>query len=100
MSELCSGTVTFLFTEIEGSTHFLEEYPEEMRSALARYDSIVAVRLAPDQRRPGYSRDKFYPASQFIDAGGAEDAAWAAILRLEGLTLNLEQAIRAGLEQE
>ena len=41
MSELPSGTVTFLFTDIEGSTQLWEKYPEEMKSALAKHDSIL-----------------------------------------------------------
>jgi predicted ATPase/class 3 adenylate cyclase len=41
MSELPTGTVTFLFTDIEGSTRLWETYPEEMQGALARHDSIL-----------------------------------------------------------
>lgn len=36
-----TGTVTFLFTDIEGSTKLWEQYPEEMKSALARHDGIL-----------------------------------------------------------
>jgi predicted ATPase/class 3 adenylate cyclase len=36
-----SGTVTFLFTDVEGSTRLWEEQPEAMRTALARHDVIV-----------------------------------------------------------
>jgi predicted ATPase/class 3 adenylate cyclase len=36
-----SGTVTFLFTDIEGSTGLWEAAPEAMRAALARHDEIV-----------------------------------------------------------
>jgi predicted ATPase/class 3 adenylate cyclase len=36
-----SGTVTFLFTDIEGSTKLWEKNPEDMRSALARHDRIL-----------------------------------------------------------
>ena len=35
------GTVTFLFTDIEGSTTLWDQYPEQMQSALARHDCIV-----------------------------------------------------------
>jgi predicted ATPase/class 3 adenylate cyclase len=41
VTELPSGTVTFLFTDLEGSTRLWEEYPEAMRPALARHDEIV-----------------------------------------------------------
>src|SRR5579884_2058809 len=39
---LPSGTVTFLFTDIEGSTKLWEECPEAMRQALARHDALAA----------------------------------------------------------
>ena len=35
------GHFTFLFTDIEGSTHLWEQYPEEMARQLARHDSIL-----------------------------------------------------------
>ena len=41
MSQLPSGTVTFLFTDIEGSTQLWEQHPDAMRSALAKHDSIL-----------------------------------------------------------
>ena len=41
MSELPSGTVTFLFTDLEGSTRLWEEHPEGMGPALARHDAIL-----------------------------------------------------------
>ncbi|MFL5732416.1 MAG: adenylate/guanylate cyclase domain-containing protein, partial [Chloroflexia bacterium] len=41
MPELPSGTVTFLFTDIEGSTSRWEQHPEQMRAALARHDDLL-----------------------------------------------------------
>lgn len=41
MPNLPSGTVTFLFTDIEGSTQLWEKYPEVMKSALTEHDSIL-----------------------------------------------------------
>src|SRR6187401_682028 len=38
---LPSGVVTFLFTDIEGSTHLWEEQPEAMKVALARHDALL-----------------------------------------------------------
>jgi class 3 adenylate cyclase len=35
------GTVTFLFTDLEGSTARWEAHPAEMAAALARHDAIV-----------------------------------------------------------
>jgi class 3 adenylate cyclase len=36
-----TGTVTFLFTDIEGSTSMWEDYPAQMHEALARHDEIL-----------------------------------------------------------
>ncbi len=41
MAGLPSGTVAFLFTDVEGSTRLWDEFPEEMRDALAINDRVV-----------------------------------------------------------
>jgi predicted ATPase/class 3 adenylate cyclase len=41
VAELPSGTVTFLFTDIEGSTRLWEEHPDAMKDSLARHDAIL-----------------------------------------------------------
>ena len=38
---LPSGTVTFLFTDIEDSTKLWEKFPEAMKSALAKHDALL-----------------------------------------------------------
>src|SRR5580692_10833057 len=38
---LPQGTVTFLFTDLEGSTRRWETHPGQMRAALARHNAIV-----------------------------------------------------------
>lgn len=40
-SERPTGTVTFLFTDIEGSTQLWEHAPDTMRLALARHDAVL-----------------------------------------------------------
>jgi predicted ATPase/class 3 adenylate cyclase len=45
-STLPSGTVTFLFTDIEGSTPLWEREPEQMRAALARHNTILSAAIA------------------------------------------------------
>jgi class 3 adenylate cyclase len=39
---LPTGTVAFLFTDIEGSTRLWEDHPDAMRAALARHNAIIA----------------------------------------------------------
>jgi class 3 adenylate cyclase len=41
MVGLPSGTVTFLFTDVEGSSRLWEEFPDAMQGALARHDVIM-----------------------------------------------------------
>src|SRR5918997_3947936 len=41
MPDLPTGTVTFLFTDIEGSTALWEQHPDAMRQALVRHDALV-----------------------------------------------------------
>ena len=41
MTNLPTGTVTFLFTDIEGSTKLAQEYPDEMPALLARHHELL-----------------------------------------------------------
>jgi predicted ATPase/class 3 adenylate cyclase len=41
MADLPTGTVTFLFTDVEGSTKLWERYPEAMRASMARHDEVL-----------------------------------------------------------
>jgi class 3 adenylate cyclase len=41
VAELPSGTVTFLFTDLEGSTRLWELHRDAMQGALARHDEIL-----------------------------------------------------------
>jgi WD40 repeat protein/class 3 adenylate cyclase len=42
---LPAGTVTFLFTDIEGSTQLWEQQPEAMRADLARHDALLRAAI-------------------------------------------------------
>ena len=42
MADPGSGTVTFLFTDIEGSTRLWEDHPDAMPEALAQHDAILS----------------------------------------------------------
>jgi predicted ATPase/class 3 adenylate cyclase len=41
MTNLPTGTVTFLFTDIEGSTRLAQQYPDAMPALLARHNQIL-----------------------------------------------------------
>lgn len=46
MGSLPSGTLTFLFTDIEGSTKLWEQHPQAMRAALAQHDALLRETFA------------------------------------------------------
>ena len=70
-----SGTITFLFTDIEGSTRLWEQHPEAMKLALAQHDEILRQAI---ERHAGHVfktvGDAFYAAF-----ANAPDALWAAL---------------------
>ena len=77
MSALPSGNVTFLFTDIEGSTRLIQQHPEAMKDALARHHALL-------QGAIGAHRGHVFQVlgdgfcSAFEDAGDALAAAFAA----------------------
>src|SRR5512134_3064337 len=74
MNNLPSGTVTFLFTDIEGSTKLAQEYPDAMPALLARHHEILNQSI---QAHRGFVfeivGDSF--AAAFESAGDALQAA-------------------------
>src|SRR5260370_24250992 len=42
MARLPEGTITFMLTDLRGSTHAWELQPKAMRRAMARHDAILA----------------------------------------------------------
>ena len=51
MSSFPSGTVTFLFTDIEGSTRLAQQYPDKIIALLARHNEILTHSI---QAQNGY----------------------------------------------
>ena len=40
-SELPTGLITYLFTDVQGSTPLWQQFPQEMRAVMARHDSLM-----------------------------------------------------------
>src|SRR5436309_11597147 len=102
---LPTGTVTFLFTRIEGSRRLWEEQPEAMRTALARHDALLtAVIGAQDGQVFKTMGDQCCAA--FATAPAALAAALAAQRALhaeawgETGSLRVRMALHAGAAEE
>jgi class 3 adenylate cyclase len=83
--ELPVGTVTFLLTDIEGSTRLWEAEPEAMEVALQRHDRLLAEVIEGHGGAVVASRgegDSFFAV--FHSAVSAVEAAGMCQLRLEG----------------
>ena len=93
-----SGTVTFLFTDIEGSTRLWRDHPDEMQEALGRHHEILQTVIA---RWEGYifstAGDGFGAA--FGSAKGAVAAAMEtqAALAFEPWPVPATVRVRMGL---
>src|SRR5262249_53966039 len=102
---LPSGTVTFLFTDIEGSTRLWEEHPEAMRTALARHDDLLR-QIIETSGGGGFNTlgDAFCAAfSRASDGLSAALIAQRALLNVRseaGLELRVRMALHTGVAEE
>ena len=98
MSELSSGTVTFLFTDVEGSTRLWEEYPDAMKEALARHDEILRDAIASHHGYVVKGRGDGVHAA-FATADAALRAAMDAQIAMEGEEWSVSEplCVRMGL---
>ena len=78
-----AGTVTFLFTDIQGSTRLWEQHPDAMRPALARHDHLLHQAIADNN---GYV---------FKTVGDAFCAAFATAPDAVQAALSAQQAMEA-----
>jgi predicted ATPase/class 3 adenylate cyclase len=97
MSSLPTGTVTFLFTDIEGSTQLSQRYPDAFPTALARHHAILNQAMTPHQGQVfQIIGDAFCVA--FHTASGALNAALEAQRGLLQEAWNLTQIrVRMGI---
>ena len=103
-ANLPSGTLTFLFTDIEGSTRLWEHFPEAMKVALRRHDALLRETI---ETRGGYVfktvGDAFCAA--FSSAPEAMLAALACQQRLQAETwgktpIKVRMALHTGVAEE
>ncbi|UCG22983.1 MAG: hypothetical protein JSW55_12490, partial [Chloroflexota bacterium] len=79
---LRGGAVTFLFTDIQGSTKLWEQHPEAMRAALKQHDALLPRAIEEHNGRVFKTvGDAFYAVfGDGVDALSAARAAQVAIL--------------------
>lgn len=80
---LPTGTVTFLFTDIQGSTALWEADPDAMRSALARHDALLSRAIAA------------HGGQVFKTIGDAFCAAFAVVPEALSAALTIQQDLLA-----
>ncbi len=94
-SSLPTGTLTFLFTDVESSTRLWELRPEEMRAAMARHDELIESSVRQSGGvvvRPRGEGDSRFAV--FQNATGAAMAAIAIQRRFSMETWALPYPIR------
>jgi predicted ATPase/class 3 adenylate cyclase len=100
-----TGTVTFLFTDIEGSTKMWERSPQAMQAALARHDEILREAI---EERGGYVFKTVGDAfcSAFLTAPDALEASLETQRRLlsseweENEPIRVRMALHTGAAEE
>jgi len=105
MTNLPGGTVTFLFTDIEGSTRLWEQHPEAMRLALARHDALMREAI---QAHNGHIvkgtgdglHAVFARASDGLAACLAAQLAFQADEPKEPASIRIRMALHTGSAQE
>jgi len=106
MADRPTGTITFLFTDIEGSTKLWERHPDAMKAALARHDALIKQAI---EARGGYVfktvGDAFCAA--FAEPTDALEAALAAQRALNAETwapeigaIRIRAALHTGVAEE
>ena len=103
-SALPTGTVTFFFTDIEGSTRLWEQQPEAMRDALARHNQIlegIIARRGVVFKTVGDSFCAAYAtAADALEAALAVQTALWAEEWAGGLRLRVRMALHTGTAEE
>ena len=94
MSELPSGTVTFLFTDLEVSTRLWDQEPEAMRAALARHDELLREAVASRGGQVVKGRGDGVHAV-FATADGAVRAAIDCALAMDAERWAVREPLRA-----
>ena len=85
MADLPTGTITYLFSDVEGSTRLWQQHPEEMRAVMARHDALLTSEIERSGgavvRSRGEGDSIFSVFVRATDAGSAACGIQQALLR-------------------
>lgn len=101
MSTPPAGTVTFLFTDIEGSTRLWQQHPDPMKAALLRHHALLQHAI---ESNGGYVFQivgdafcaAFHTAADGVAAAVAAQRALSAESWVEGAPLRVRMALHTG----
>ena len=101
MLELPAGTVTYLFTDIEGSTRLWEDHPADATRMLARHDELIESEVARHAgivvRPRGEGDSRFCVFARATDAVAATLAILLAFVKEPwSVPLNVRMAVHTG----
>ena len=82
MDALARSPLTFLFTDIEGSTRLWEYFPQAMRAALARHDALIRAAI------------EAHGGGVFKTVGDAFYAVFAAAADAVAAALTIQRALQ------
>src|SRR5436189_276951 len=107
LMSLPTGTITFLFTDIEGSTRLWEEQPDTMHLALARHDALLRAAIETNGGTVFKTIGDAFCAA-FPTASDALEAALSAQQSLHqikagvgsGLMLKVRMALHTGAAEQ
>jgi class 3 adenylate cyclase len=96
MTDIPTGIVTFLFTDIEGSTRLAQEYPEELTEALGIHHKILSSAI---ENNEGFVFEIIGDAfcSVFHDPADAVVAARDIQKNLSGMNGPVNVKVRIGI---
>ena len=103
MADLPTGIITYLFTDVEGSTALWQKHASEMRDVMARHDSLLISAFEANcgavVRPRGEGDSIFAVFLRATDAVGAACAAQKLLLRETwpaDIAINVRMAMHTG----
>ena len=103
LSYLPTGLITYLFTDLEGSTLLWQQHPDLMSDVMARHDSLITSAVEGNGGsvvRPRGEGDSIFAVfRRATDGASAACAAQQLLLREtwpEGIAINVRMALHTG----